>query len=394
MATTFEIVLIGEDRDFLAAAGQEALDEVERLEEQLSVYIPTSEVSWINARAALEPVRVEPRLFDLLQLAARLCAETQGAFDITAGPLVKAWGFYRQQGVVPSAETIAQTLEQVGMRHIILDAEECTVRFDRAGVEINLGSIGKGYAVDRAVAVLKNLGVEAALIHGGHSTIYAYGAPPAAEGWVIGIRHPLSILPLVKGEKEAKTLPLVKGEKEAEALPLAKGKKEAEALLFANGEKEAEALPFAKGEKKAEALLFAKGEKEAEALPFSNGEMRTETLPLNKGESEGVKHYIATITLRDQALSTSGSYEQFFEIDGKRYSHILDPRTGYPAQGMWSATVITSSATESDALSTAFFVLGEEGARAYCAKRPEVSAVLVPETSVGEDVEVVWVRAT
>ncbi len=297
MATTFEIVLLGDDRDFLAAAGHEALDEVERLEEQLSVYVPTSEVSWVNERAAIEPVRVEPRLFDLLQLSARLSEETQGAFDITAGPLVKAWGFYRQQGVVPSAETIAQTLEHVGMRHVLLDEGDSTVRFDRAGVEINLGSIGKGYAVDRAAAVLRNLGVEAALIHGGYSTIYALGAPPDAEGWVIGIRHPL----------------------------------------------------------------------------------------------DEEKH-ITTVTLRDQALSTSGSYEQFFEVDGKRYSHILDPRTGTPARGMWSSSVIAPSATESDALSTAFFVLGEEGARAYCARHPEVSAVLAPETLVDEDVKAVWVH--
>jgi thiamine biosynthesis lipoprotein len=302
MATTFEIVLIGDDRDFLAAAGNEALDEVERLEEQLSVYVPTSEVSWLNERAAFEPVRVEPRLFDLLQLAARISEETQGAFDITAGPLVKAWGFYRQQGVVPTAsetsfrQTIAQTLEHVGMSHVILDEGDSTVRFDRAGVEINLGSIGKGYAVDRAAAVLRNLGVEAALIHGGYSTIYALGALPDADGWVIGIRHPLD-----------------------------------------------------------------------------------------------EEQHISTVTLRDQALSTSGSYEQFFEVDGKRYSHILDPRTGAPAQGMLSSTVITSSATESDALSTAFFVLGEEGARAYCSKHPEVSAVLAPETLAGEDVEVVVV---
>jgi len=296
MATTFEIVLIGDDRDFLAAAGHEALDEVERLEEQLSVYVPTSEVSWINARAAMEPVRVEPRLFDLLQWAARLSEETQGAFDITAGPLVKAWGFYWQQGVVPTAETIAHTLEHVGMSHVILNEEDSTVRFDRVGVEINLGSIGKGYAVDRAAAVLKNLGVETALIHGGYSTIYALGAPPDAEGWAIGIRHPLE----------------------------------------------------------------------------GGGRM-------------------ATVTLRDEALSTSGSYEQFFEVDGKRYSHLLDPRTGVPAQGMGSASVIASSATESDALSTAFFVLGEAGARAYCSKHPEVSAVLAPETLAGEDVEVVVV---
>lgn len=296
MATTFEIVLIGDDRDFLSAAGNEALDEVERLEEQLSVYVPTSEVLWLNERAAFEPVRVEPRLFDLLQCATRIGAETQGAFDVTAGPLVKAWGFYRQQGVVPSAETIAQTLEHVGMRHVILDEGDSTVRFDCGGVEINLGSIGKGYAVDRAAAVLRNLGVEAALIHGGYSTIYALGAPPDSDGWIIGVRHPLD-----------------------------------------------------------------------------------------------EEQHISTVTLRDQALSTSGSYEQFFEVDGKRYSHILDPRTGIPAQGMLSSTVIASSATESDALSTAFFVLGEEGARAYCAKHPTVSAVLVPETLAGEDVEVVVV---
>src|SRR5262249_26993788 len=143
MATRFEVVLPFGTPDALAIAGT-PFEEIDRLEQQLTVYRDTSEVSRLNQLAPSSPVPVEERLFDLLSLSARITHETEGAFDITAGALIKAWGFFRGPRRVPSDAERAEALTRVGMRHVVLDAEQRTVRYLRPGLEINLGSIGKG----------------------------------------------------------------------------------------------------------------------------------------------------------------------------------------------------------------------------------------------------------
>jgi thiamine biosynthesis lipoprotein len=351
MGCLFQIYLFGDDPEHLAGAAEEALAEVQRLDEQLSHYRDDSDVARLNALAASEWVRVEPRLFALLERCAVLSRATNGAFDITAGPLEKAWGFYRGEGRVPGDEELATLRKQVGMSHVVLNRERSAVRFDAAGLEITFGAIGKGYALDEAAEVLRFYGVESALLHGGRSTIYALGAPPGAAGWEFTLRDP-----------------------------------------------------------------------------------RDRTTPLQ------------TVLLRDQAISTSADTEQFFEVDGVRYGHILDPRTGWPvgterqlpalpplslaaarakarrvpwlsqlpagttadgsavelpspsgwepgagsrepgARRPWrrSVWVIAPSATDSDALSTAFFVLGPEETRAFCRRCPELSVVMAEASPDGE----------
>lgn len=190
MATRFELVLRGDDAVRLRAAGEEAFAEIRRLEAQLSFYRPESEVSRINARAAWAPVRVEPRLFRLLERAARLHALTGGAFDPTVGPLMRAWGFTGDGGRVPDEETLAEARRRTGMRHVRLDAETYTVAFERPGMSLDLGGIGKGYAIDEAVLVLKEAGVAHALLHGGTSTAYAFGRPREAEAWKVAVPAP------------------------------------------------------------------------------------------------------------------------------------------------------------------------------------------------------------
>ncbi len=190
MATRFELVLRGDDAVRLRAAGEEALAEIRRLEAQLSFYRPESEVSRINARAARAPVRVEPRLFRLLECAARLHALTEGAFDPTVGPLMRAWGFTGGGGRVPGADALAEARRRTGMRHVRLDPAARTVAFERPGMSLDLGGIGKGYAIDEAVLVLKEAGVAHALVHGGTSTAYAFGRPREAEAWKVGIPAP------------------------------------------------------------------------------------------------------------------------------------------------------------------------------------------------------------
>lgn len=190
MATRFELVLHGENEPTLRAAGEEALAEVERLEKQLSLYRPGSEVAQVNAHAAHEPVRVSPEVFALLQHAAQLSAETEGAFDITVAPLVRCWGFMGANGRLPTAEEVQAAREVVGMDKVLFDPAARTVRFTRPGVMLDLGAIGKGYAVERGMEILREAGVTSALFHGGTSTISAIGHPPDAASWRLAVDIP------------------------------------------------------------------------------------------------------------------------------------------------------------------------------------------------------------
>lgn len=190
MATRFELVLQGPDPIALRAAGEEAIREIERLESQLSIYRPNSELSQLNARASQEPVRVEPRLFRLLERARQLSEETGGAFDITVAPLMRCWGLMQHEGRIPSAEELAAARACIGWQHLELDAKNFTVRFAREGMMLDLGSIGKGYALEEAAELLREAGVASALLHGGTSTICAIGRPYNAGAWSIALADP------------------------------------------------------------------------------------------------------------------------------------------------------------------------------------------------------------
>ncbi len=190
MATRFELVLHGDDAVRLRAAGEEALAEIRRLEAQLSFYDPSSQISRINARAADGPVRVAPRLFRLLQTAQQLHAATDGAFDLTVAPLMRCWGFTRGTGHLPDPEALAEARSKTGMHLVLLDEEAFTVAFARPGVLLDLGAIGKGYAVEEAAQILVEAGVERAFLHGGTSTIHALGTPLDEACWNVAIPHP------------------------------------------------------------------------------------------------------------------------------------------------------------------------------------------------------------
>ena len=302
MACDFEVRLNAGQYDHGTEIALGVLDLVDELEEQLSVFREASDICRINRTAAQSPVEVEPRLFALLDLAVRLHGETGGAFDITSAPLWETWGFARREGTVPDDEQITKTLERVGSQHVELDAEHQTIRFRRRSVQINLGSIGKGYALDRCAEKLSEAGVEDFLIHGGRSSVLAHGRQRSmrdpssgshASPWRVGVPHPLR-----SGRR------------------------------------------------------------------------------------------LAEIRLADRALATSGSQRQSFVYAGRRYGHILDPRTGRPAAGVVSATAIAPTAALADALSTAFYVMGPDKALKFCRTRPELAAVLVCPVRHGGGVEI------
>jgi len=278
MACAFTVVIYGEDQQQLPLIVKAVLDEADRIDNLMSNYKRHSPLSFINREAAKGPVEVEPELFDFLQECVRYSRESEGAFDITVGPLMKAWGFFRGEGRMPTASELNSMRAKIGYQHLILDAKRRTIQFNRPGMELDLGGIAKGYAVDRMVHVLKSYKIKRALISAGGSTLYGLGAPPDSEGWEVKIRDPIS-----------------------------------------------------PGDPKKSAV---------------------------------------TVLLKNRALSVSGGSEKFFQVGGVTYSHIMDPRAGWPAQNMLSVAVVTDSGTVGDALDNIFYVQGVEKSRAYLERFP------------------------
>ena len=249
---------------------EEALDEVDRIDRLMSHYKADSPLSRLNREAARHAVSVDKELFDFIERSLRYTDESDGAFDITVGPLMKAWGFFRGEHRVPDAGELAGVRRRVGAGHVILNRETRTIAFDIEGVELDLGGIAKGYAVDRVVELLRARHVTAALVSAGGSSIYGLGSPPARDAWEVTIQDPL----------------------------------------------------------------------DASKVALS-------------------------VALKDASLSVAGSAEKSFAADGVTYTHIMDPRTGQPVQGMLSVAVVTPSATAGDALDDAFFVLGTAASEEY-----------------------------
>jgi FAD:protein FMN transferase len=190
MATRFEVAIFDSRKPLARAAADEALDEVSRLEGILSAFHPESEIYQVNAEAARRPVAVRPEVFGLLRHAVEIGRASGGAFDITIGPLMHCWGFRGPRAGAPDRQELDTALAVCGLDHIMLDERSGTVSFDRPGVGLDLGGIGKGYAVERAAAILREAGVRGGLIHGGTSSIQVVGDPPAGEEWCVGVPTP------------------------------------------------------------------------------------------------------------------------------------------------------------------------------------------------------------
>jgi len=266
MGATYSVVIYGTDWAKMDAAADAAFDEVSRLDAMLSNYRPSSEWSEVNRHASEAPVKVSPELFQLLSACLEYSRASEGAFDISVGPLMKLWGFYKGFGRLPQPAEVTAAIGKIGYRHIHLDAAASTVSFDRPGVELDPGGIGKGYAVDRMVDVLRQRGILIALVAGSDSSIYGMGAPPGEpRGWRVNIKDP-----------------------------------------------------------------------------------RTPRLTA------------AEVYLKDMSLSTSGTAEKFFRAEGRTYAHIMDPRTGYPAQGALAVSILSPRTIDSEAWAKPYFVNGRQ----------------------------------
>jgi thiamine biosynthesis lipoprotein len=191
MGTEYTIELYAKDVIAADHAMQEAFDEIDRVDDLLSNYKPASELSRINREATVGPVTTDPETFEFLQRSMDWSRASDGAFDITVGPLLRLWGFFFHNGHVPDETSLAAQREVIGWQHVRLDAATRSIAFaDHRAMELDPGSIGKGFAVDRVVRLLRQQGAIAALISAGGSTVYALGAPPGASGWPVIVRDP------------------------------------------------------------------------------------------------------------------------------------------------------------------------------------------------------------
>lgn len=281
MGTTLELTLYADNRRNADRAFSLAFSEAARLENLLSTYIENSEISRLNRYAGGEPLALSIEVMDLLARSKEITGVTQGAFDITVAPLIRLWEEAAVKNELPSNDEIYKAKESVGAHYIEMNLEKQEVRLPE-GVNVNLGGIGKGYALDRVGRILLKEGIKTALLNFG-GNILTMGVPPDKPYWTVHIRD-----------------------------------------------------------------------------------------PLNQTKS------ISVLYLTGGAVSTSADYESGLYIQGNRYSHIIDPKTGRPAAGILSVTVVAPTATEADALSTALYVLGfEEGSS--LAKESSIAAMILAQ---------------
>ena len=191
MGTEFTLFLYSHREIDADAEADEVFEEIDRLDQLLSNYRETSELSRINAHAAEQTITTDPEVIRFLQDSLHWSAASDGAFDITVGKLMKVWGFYRHQGRVPAADEMIKLRASTGWQKLQIDPDARTVDFTDPGVELDPGGIGKGFAVDAAIRILRADGVASAMLSAGSSTVYALGAPPQKSGWPVVIAGPL-----------------------------------------------------------------------------------------------------------------------------------------------------------------------------------------------------------
>jgi len=294
MGVPIRIVLYAGDEEHGEAAMRAAFRRIAELDAKLSDYKQDSELMQLCANAVVgEPVNVSDDLFDVLQRAEVVSRQTDGAFDVTVGPVVRLWRAARKEKALPCKVARIEAVGRVGWKYVELDAKAKSVTLKHADMQLDLGGIAKGYACDTAPEVLRKQGIDSAMIDAGGDLVVG-SAPPGREGWVIAIEP-----------------------------------------------------------------LFRKG---AEPVTY--------------------------LQLANVAIATSGDAYQFVELNGKRYSHIVDPKTGVGLTLRSSVTVIAPNATMADAWASAVSVLGpEEGIKAIDAQENMAALVLSANDATSEQVE-------
>lgn len=281
MGSRFEITVVAKDSTEANASIDLAVGEITRIEKLISSWDANSETSEINRNAGIKPVKVDEELFNLIGRCVEISKLTEGAFDISFASMDKIWKFDGSMTEMPSEDAIKQSVSKVGYHNIILDPENLTVFLKLEGMKIGFGAIGKGYAADKAKALLMEKGVSAGIINAS-GDMNTWGRQPNGDFWKVAITNPID-------------------------------------------------------KNKAFALL----------------------------------------PLKDNAVVTSGNYEKYVTFNGVRYTHIIDPRTGYPATGIISATVFAPKAEIADALATSIFVMGKDVGIDFINQLPKIECIVI-----------------
>ncbi|WP_298487284.1 FAD:protein FMN transferase [uncultured Maribacter sp.] len=286
MGSRFDITVVAKDSLEASYFITLAVNEITRIEKLISSWDKNSETTLVNKNAGIAPIKVSNELYELIERSLKISKLTDGAFDISYASMDKIWQFNGTMTQMPKAKQIKQSVAKVGYKNIILNKEESTVYLKQKGMKIGFGAIGKGYAADKAKALLVKKGVISGIINAS-GDMNTWGKQPNGEEWKVAITNPMD-------------------------------------------------------KNKAFALL-----------PITNG-----------------------------AVVTSGNYEKFVMLNGKRYTHIIDPRTGYPSSGIISVTIFAPKAELADALATSVFVMGKEVGLNRINQLPNIECVIVDD--IGE----------
>jgi len=284
MGNRFEFTVISEGTELGNVAIDAAIREVSRIEELLSTFKDTSQTNEINQFAGIKPVKVDPEVFELIKRSIKISEITQGAFDITYGSIDKSlWNFDTKMTSLPDKETALRTVSLINYRNIILDDKQGTVMLKREGMRLGFGGIGKGYAADKAMHLLKRLGIESGIVNAAGDLV-TWGTQLDGSPWTIGIADP-----------------------------------------------------------------------NQKTKPFS------------------------ALNISNMAIATSGSYEKYAIIGGKKYSHTIDPKTGLPVSGIKSVSIICPSAELADALATPVMVMGTKVGLNLIDQMQQVASVIIDD---------------
>ena len=262
LGSPFEMTVVAKDTIQGNIYIDMAVAEVKRIENLISDWIPTTQISQVSKNSGIQPIKVDKEVYDLVERAIKVSQLTSGAFDISYASMDKIWKFDGSMKAMPTPEAIKQSVARIGYQKIVLDAKAQTIYLKEKGMKLGLGGIGQGYIADKIKDLLLSKGCASGIVNVS-GDINAWGYQTTGKPWTVAIVN-----------------------------------------------------------------------------------------PMNKNK------VFATFPLENSSVETSGSYEKFVVFDGKRYSHIIDPRTGYPAQGVVSVSVFAKQTEIADALATGIFVLG------------------------------------
>ena len=283
MGSRFEITVVAQNDSEANQFINLAVKEISRIEQLISSWDSKSQTSEINRNAGEKAVRVDSELFQLIERAIAISKLTDGAFDISYASMDKVWVFDGSMTTMPSEEEISASVEKVGYQNIILDQNNQTVFLKHKGMKIGFGAIGKGYAADKAKALLISNGVTSGIINAS-GDLSAWGVQPDGSPWKVAI-----------------------------------------------------------------------------------------TNPMNKDK------IFAMLPIKNSAVVTSGNYEKMVSFNGKQYTHIIDPRTGYPSTGVVSVTIFAPKAELADALATSVFVMGKSIGLDRINQMPNIECIIIDD---------------